>query len=72
MSVEYLVRPLAGTHGGDRVIVGIFSIGKLKFLRSKELGHHKSRNLEEIETIHQRRDAWQQSVPSGKVPTGSC
>jgi hypothetical protein len=34
--------------------VGIFDIGKSGFLRSKELGHHKSRNPGGIRTVHQR------------------
>lgn len=35
--------------------VRIFDIRRSEFLRSKELGHHKSRNPGEIRTIHQRR-----------------
>jgi hypothetical protein len=32
----------------------IFDIGKSEFLRSKELGHHKSRNPADIGIVHQR------------------
>jgi hypothetical protein len=66
-----LSRPFGGTGVRNLEIVGIFGIGKSEFLRSKESGHHKSRNIREIGTIHYGRDAWQQSEPSGKVPKRS-
>jgi hypothetical protein len=37
-----------GTRVRNPQRVGIFGIGKSEFLRSKELGHHKSRNPDEI------------------------
>jgi hypothetical protein len=35
--------------------VGISGIGKSEFLRTRKLGHHKSRNPGEIGTVHRRR-----------------
>jgi hypothetical protein len=61
-----------GTGVRNPEIVGIFDIRKSMFLRSKESGHHKSRNHREIETVHSGRDTWKQLEPSGKVPTRSC
>jgi hypothetical protein len=47
-------RPFRGTGVRDPERVGILTIGKLDFLRSKDLGHHKYRNSGEIGTVHQR------------------
>jgi hypothetical protein len=47
-----LSRPFWGTGVRNLEIVGIFGIRKSEFLRSKELGHHKSQNPREIRTVH--------------------
>jgi hypothetical protein len=54
-SREDLDRPLVGTRRSKASGVGIFGIGKSEFLKTRKLGHHKSRNPGEIETVHQRR-----------------
>jgi hypothetical protein len=47
-----LRRPFRGTGVIDLKRVGIAVIGKLEFLRTRKLGHRKSRNPRGIETIH--------------------
>jgi hypothetical protein len=53
-----------GTGVGDPERAGIAVIGKSEFLRTREPGHRKFRNPDEIGIIHWR-DAWQSSSAIG-------
>jgi hypothetical protein len=47
-----LSHPFRGTGVRDLKRVGTTVIGKLEFLRTRKLGHRKSRNPRGIETVH--------------------